>query len=131
MRRRYKVVCFDLDGTLLPDSSVSLWLAEQMGHGPGLTELEARFRAGMISNSVTSMSTTSGDSCLISAVRRGSRCQVCGDRRFPLQQPLFREVGLAIAFNGTAAAREAAHVHIDGGDLQAVLPAIIDPGERP
>ena len=52
MRPRYKAVCFDLDGTLLPESSVSLWLAEQMGHGAMLTELETRFRAGEISNSV-------------------------------------------------------------------------------
>lgn len=47
----FRVVCFDLDGTLLR-KSVSLFLAERMGYGSVLQELERRFRAGEISNSV-------------------------------------------------------------------------------
>ncbi|WP_369752299.1 hypothetical protein [Micromonospora sp. L5] len=38
--------------------------------------------------------------------------------------PLFTEVGLAIAFNATPAARAAAHVSVDGTDLRAVLPLL-------
>lgn len=48
----FRVVCFDLDGTLLRKTSVSLFLAERMGYGSVLQELERRFRAGEISNSV-------------------------------------------------------------------------------
>ena len=49
-----------------------------------------------------------------------TRCAAIGDSRSDL--PLFAEVGLAIAFNGTPTARAAAHVSADGADLQGVLP---------
>jgi phosphoserine phosphatase len=51
-RARYPVVVFDLDGTLLRGTTVSLYLAERMGHGAELAELERRFLAGEITNSV-------------------------------------------------------------------------------
>lgn len=47
---RYPVVVFDLDGTLLRGTSVSLWLAEWMGQGELIAELEREFHAGKISN---------------------------------------------------------------------------------
>lgn len=50
------------------------------------------------------------------------RCVAVGDGRSDV--PLFAEVGLAIAFNATRAARAAAHVQVDAPDLRAVLPHI-------
>ncbi|GAA0904292.1 HAD family hydrolase [Virgisporangium aurantiacum] len=50
------------------------------------------------------------------------RCVAVGDGRSDV--PLFADVGLAIAFNATPAARAAAHVHVDTTDLRAVLPHI-------
>ena len=50
------------------------------------------------------------------------RCAAVGDGRSDV--PLFGEVGLAIAFNATQAARAAAHVSVDGTDLRAVLPLL-------
>ncbi len=47
----FPVVAFDLDGTLLRGTSVSLYLAEWMGQGDLITEVERRFRANEISNS--------------------------------------------------------------------------------
>jgi phosphoserine phosphatase len=49
-------------------------------------------------------------------------CAAIGDSRSDL--PLFAEVGLAIAFNGTSGARAAAHATADGRDLRAVLPLL-------
>lgn len=49
---RYPVVVFDLDGTLLRTTTVSLYLAEWMGRGETVAELERRFRAHEISNRV-------------------------------------------------------------------------------
>jgi uncharacterized protein (TIGR00369 family) len=46
----YPVVAFDLDGTLLRGTSVSLRLAEWMDRGELTGELERAFRAGEISN---------------------------------------------------------------------------------
>jgi phosphoserine phosphatase len=50
------------------------------------------------------------------------RCVAVGDGRSDV--PLFAEVGLAIAFNATPAARPAAHVSVDETDLRAVLPLL-------
>ena len=44
------VVEFDLDGTLLRGTSVSMCLAEAMGYGASLRNLEHRYAAGAISN---------------------------------------------------------------------------------
>lgn len=49
---RYPVVVFDLDGTLLQGTTVSLYLAERMGKGDLVRDLERRFRAHEISNQV-------------------------------------------------------------------------------
>lgn len=50
-------------------------------------------------------------------------CIAVGDGRSDV--PLFAEVGLAIAFNATPAARAAAHVSVDATDLRAVLPPVL------
>ncbi|GAA3265971.1 hypothetical protein GCM10020218_002460 [Dactylosporangium vinaceum] len=49
-------------------------------------------------------------------------CAAVGDGRSDV--PLFGVVGLAVAFNASAQARQAAHVSVEGGDLRAVLPAL-------
>jgi phosphoserine phosphatase len=46
----YPVVVFDLDGTLLRRTTVSLLLAEHLGHAETIHELERAFSAGEISN---------------------------------------------------------------------------------
>jgi phosphoserine phosphatase len=50
MRSRFPVVFFDLDGTLLRGTSVSLITAEWLGRRGALDELERRYRDGAISN---------------------------------------------------------------------------------
>ena len=47
---RYPVVVFDLDGTLLRRTTVSLLLAEYLGHTETFDELKRSFAAGEISN---------------------------------------------------------------------------------
>src|SRR5262249_53638667 len=46
-------------------------------------------------------------------------CAAIGDSRSDI--PLFQHVGLAVAFNGSAAARSAAHVSLDSQDICDVL----------
>ncbi|HEY6307886.1 MAG TPA: HAD family phosphatase [Candidatus Angelobacter sp.] len=48
----FKLVSFDLDGTLLRHTTALVFLAKQMGHEPTLQELERRFLSHEISNSV-------------------------------------------------------------------------------
>ena len=48
----HPVVVFDLDGTLLHGTTVSLRLAQWLGHAEEVAELERRFHAREISNSV-------------------------------------------------------------------------------
>ena len=50
------------------------------------------------------------------------KCAAIGDSRSDL--PLFAEVGTAIAFNATSAARAAAHTAVEGNDLRAIIPAL-------
>jgi phosphoserine phosphatase len=50
--RRYPVVSFDLDGTLLRGTTVSLLLAQWVGQAEEIAELERAFQAHEISNSV-------------------------------------------------------------------------------
>jgi phosphoserine phosphatase len=45
-------VVFDLDGTLLRGTTVSLLLAQWLGRGDAIAELERAFHAHEISNSV-------------------------------------------------------------------------------
>ena len=47
---RFKVVCVDLDGTLIPRTTVSMFLATHFGQAALLRDLEARFLADEISN---------------------------------------------------------------------------------
>jgi phosphoserine phosphatase len=51
-----------------------------------------------------------------------SHVAAIGDSRSDI--PLFRRAGLAIALNAMPAAREAAHVSLDTGDLRDVLPLL-------
>ncbi|WP_342795356.1 HAD family hydrolase [Kitasatospora viridis] len=51
-----------------------------------------------------------------------ARCAAVGDSRSDL--PLFREVGLALAFNADPAAEAAADHAVTGSDLRAVLPLL-------
>jgi phosphoserine phosphatase len=51
-RRPWRLACFDLDGTLVVGTSVSQHLADRFGHGMEMAELEKRYAAGEISNSV-------------------------------------------------------------------------------
>ncbi len=44
------LVCFDLDGTLMPGTSTSLFLAEKLGHLKEAQELERRYRHNEITN---------------------------------------------------------------------------------
>jgi phosphoserine phosphatase len=48
----FPVVVFDLDGTLLHGTTVSLLLAEWLGQAAEITELERTFHAHEISNRV-------------------------------------------------------------------------------
>jgi phosphoserine phosphatase len=56
---RWPVVCFDLDGTLLPETSVSMLTAEWLGRGGALDELERRSREGAISSAVVAQESAS------------------------------------------------------------------------
>jgi phosphoserine phosphatase len=56
---RFRVVVFDLDGTLLRGTTVSLHLAEWMGRRDAVLALEERFHAGEISNAVVAVSSAS------------------------------------------------------------------------
>src|SRR5258708_29363904 len=52
MRARWAVVFFDLDGTLLPGTSVSVLTADWLGRGGALDELEGRYHDGLIEGAV-------------------------------------------------------------------------------
>jgi phosphoserine phosphatase len=47
---RFQVVCVDLDGTLIPRTTISMFLATRFGQAELLRDLEARFLAHEISN---------------------------------------------------------------------------------
>src|SRR5258706_16199171 len=49
-QRGWRLVCFDLDGTLVLGTSVSQHLANRLGHGALLADLERRYAAQEISN---------------------------------------------------------------------------------
>lgn len=49
---RWRLACFDLDGTLVRGTSVSQYLADRFGRSEQMAELERRYAAGEISNSV-------------------------------------------------------------------------------
>lgn len=54
---RWRLVSFDLDGTLVRRTSVSQHLADRLGHGVLMAELERRYATGEISNSVVAEET--------------------------------------------------------------------------
>jgi phosphoserine phosphatase len=49
---RWRLACFDLDGTLVHGTSVSQHLADRFGQSEQMAELERRYSSGEISNSV-------------------------------------------------------------------------------
>lgn len=49
---RWRLACFDLDGTLVRGTSVSRHLADRSGRGKRMAELERLYATGEISNSV-------------------------------------------------------------------------------
>jgi phosphoserine phosphatase len=49
---RWRLACFDLDGTLVRGTSVSRHLADRFGQNEQMAALERRYAAGTISNSV-------------------------------------------------------------------------------
>lgn len=51
-----------------------------------------------------------------------ARCATVGDSRSDL--PLFESVGFSVAFNASAAARDAATIAVGSTDLWAVVPAL-------
>lgn len=56
-----------------------------------------------------------------------AECAAVGDSRSDL--PLFKRVGLAIAFNGTPEARAAAGISLRGKDLAVILPHLLNGSE--
>ena len=52
-----RLVLFDLDGTLMPGTSTTLYLAEQLGHLDQVTRLEEEYRAGQIDNTKVAIET--------------------------------------------------------------------------
>jgi phosphoserine phosphatase len=59
MGLRWPVVFFDLDGTLLRGTSVSVLTADWLGRAGALEELERRYRDGLISNAVVAETSAS------------------------------------------------------------------------
>jgi phosphoserine phosphatase len=49
---RWRLACFDLDGTLVMGTSLCLHLAEKLGHLDFLRQLEGRYASGEISNAL-------------------------------------------------------------------------------
>src|SRR5258708_38341459 len=60
MRARWAVVFFDLDGTLLPGTSVSVLTADWLGRGGALDELGGRYHDGLIASAVVAETSASG-----------------------------------------------------------------------
>lgn len=47
---RWRLACFDLDGTLIPGTTASQHLANALGHGALVADMERRYDAGELSN---------------------------------------------------------------------------------
>jgi phosphoserine phosphatase len=204
---RYRVVCVDLDGTLIPATSVSMFLGARLGQAELLRDLERLFMETKISNReiaersapayrgkalveiadlLSEIPVVSGVEAFVNRLKRSEirvvlctitwrfaarafqrrygfdaccgtemeerdgvltgsvsrhfneldklqfardycsmndvpmeECAAIGDSRSDI--PLFQHVGLAIAFNGSEAARFAAHVSVDSQDICDVL----------
>ena len=52
-----RLVLFDLDGTLIPGTSTTLFLADQLGHLGQVARFEQRYREGEITNSTVAVET--------------------------------------------------------------------------
>ena len=52
-----RLVMFDLDGTLMPGTSTTLYLAEKLGHGDRVAHLERDYRTGKIDNTTVAIET--------------------------------------------------------------------------
>jgi len=105
---------------------VGTYLCDRFGFdqacGPRLEMIDGRY-SGEVAEHFDEMAKR--DFAVRVAAQQGvdlMRCAAIGDSRSDL--PLFAEVGLAIALNGTSAARAAAHASVDGGDLRVVLPLL-------
>ncbi|HEY5342130.1 MAG TPA: HAD hydrolase family protein [Solirubrobacteraceae bacterium] len=149
----YPVVVFDLDGTLLRGTTVSLLLAQWLGQTEEIAELERAFHAHEISNSVvadTSAGWLAGQSTADAWLLSGKVTRYfdehdkarfvedwCAQNGFSMSQvaavgdsrsdvPLFRRAGTSIALNATPDAREAATHTLDTDDLCDVL-ALLQP----
>lgn len=112
--------------TTLAWRPVGDYLGERFGFthacGPRLEVAEGRY-SGEVAEHLDELGKR--DFALAVAAELGvgpARCAAVGDSRSDL--PLFAAVGLAIAFNATPAARSAAHVTAEGGDLRAVIPLL-------
>ncbi|KUL29761.1 haloacid dehalogenase [Actinoplanes awajinensis subsp. mycoplanecinus] len=105
---------------------VGTYLCDRFGFeqacGPRLEVIDGRY-SGEVAEHFDEMAKR--DFAVRAAAHRGvelTRCAAIGDSRSDL--PLFADVGLAVAFNGTPAARAAAHASAGGADLRSVLPLL-------
>jgi phosphoserine phosphatase len=103
---------------------VGLYLCERFGFdgacGPSLEVFEGRYTGEVAAHFDEYIKR---DYALAAAARLGLEprsCAAIGDSRSDV--PLFECVGLAVAYNATAAARAIAHVSVEGEDLRDALP---------
>jgi len=105
---------------------VGAHLCERFGFdracGPSLEVVEGRY-TGQVAEHLDELGKCAFALAVAAELGVGpGRCAAVGDSRSDL--PLFAEVGLAIGFNATPAAREAAHQAVEGRDLRAVVPVL-------
>ncbi|GHG21396.1 hypothetical protein GCM10017567_45130 [Amycolatopsis bullii] len=123
------LVCFDVDGTLVPGTSSCAWVAAALGHEAELVAAEAAYaalsqREVALPVLVEVLGGAGGRGWLLHRPGRFApeRCAAVGDSRSDL--PLFAAVGTSIALNATPAARAVATHVVDGRDLRAVIPVL-------
>jgi phosphoserine phosphatase len=142
---RWRLACFDLDGTLVRGTSVSQHLADRFGQSEQMEELERRYVSGEISNSVVAeeqarnyrgiplpqvVAKLSDIACIegidptLAALRERGIESLLGTVTWSFAVPLFEAAGFSIALNATPQAREAASVALDTRDLTDVLDLI-------
>ena len=125
------LVCFGLDGTLVPGASSCAWVAAALGREGELVAAEAAYLAGRVPEAVGGCYTGRVAEHLDEFGKRDfalsqgfppERCAAVGDSRSDL--PLFAAVGTSIGFNAAPAARAVATHVVDGSDLRAILPLL-------
>jgi phosphoserine phosphatase len=90
--------------------------------GPSLEVVEGRY-TGQVATHLTEMGKRAFAASVAADLGVELRsCAAVGDSRSDL--PLFADVGMAIGFNATPAARAAAHQTVVGTDLRAVIPVL-------